>query len=103
MLVSARLYEAQFPAGANVEWVQPFGSTKIRMRVWERGAGVTQACGTGACASAKAAQNWGLVKDHVTVEMPGGTVDVELGDAVTLSGSATYIATIDVDPELLGR
>lgn len=95
-------YEEQFPAGANVEWVEPVDRGAIKMRVWERGAGITQACGTGACASARAAHDWGLVDDTVAVAMPGGRVEVHLGDVVTLTGPAAYIATIDIDPDLLG-
>lgn len=96
-------YERQFPTGANVEWVQVTGQNSIRMRVWERGAGLTQACGTGACASARATNEWGLVGDDVEVTMPGGTVEVRLGDEVTLSGPARFIAEIDVDPDLLAH
>lgn len=94
-------YEAQFPSGANVEWLAPTGDASITMRVWERGAGVTQACGTGACASARAAHEWGLVGPEVKVTMPGGTVEVSLGDTVVLSGPATFIGAVELDRELL--
>ena len=49
-----------FPGGVNVEFVQKTGKNRLRMRVWERGSGVTMACGTGACASAAAAVSKGL-------------------------------------------
>ena len=76
----------------------------IRMRVHERGAGITEACGTGACASAVAAARWGLatpLDGKLTVHMDGGSATVEL-DApapgrVTLTGPATYVATIEID------
>ena len=64
------------------------------MVVYERGVGPTQACGTGACAVAAAAQAWELAGDTSTVHMPGGPVDVTLGDPVLLTGDATSIATI---------
>jgi len=96
-------YESQFPEGANVEWITQNGPDALRLRVWERGAGVTQACGTGACASAMAANQWGIVGTEVEVSMPGGTVNVTLGDTVTLSGTATYVAEVRVDPELFCR
>ncbi|MEL7156798.1 MAG: hypothetical protein AAFN30_09390, partial [Actinomycetota bacterium] len=47
---------------------------------WERGAGITEACGTGACAAAWAANRWELVGNKVEVEMPGGTAIVEMAD-----------------------
>ena len=65
------------------------------MRVWERGVGVTEACGTGACAAAHAAHHWELAGPIVQVSMPGGEVVVELGDTAVLIGPAEYIATVD--------
>lgn len=94
-------YEAQFPDGTNVEWVTQNGPSALRFRVWERGVGITQACGTGACAVATAARLWGLVDTHIEVAMPGGTVEVTLGDTVLLAGAATYVATIVIEPDFL--
>jgi diaminopimelate epimerase len=71
----------------------------ITMRVHERGAGITEACGTGACAAAWAAGHWGLVAPgttEITVHMDGGDAKVRLGIEVTLVGPATHIATIEV-------
>jgi diaminopimelate epimerase len=70
---------------------------RIAIRTYERGVGPTQACGTGACASAAVARSWGLVGDRVVVDMPGGPAEVRLADTVALVGPATFIATIDVD------
>jgi diaminopimelate epimerase len=68
--------------------------------VWERGAGITQACGTGACAAAVAAHEWGLVGTEAQVAMPGGTADVALGTSpdhpITLAGPTSLIATIEL-------
>lgn len=94
-------YESQFPDGANVEWITQSGPDALRLRVWERGAGATQACGTGACASAMAASQWGLVGNNVEVSMPGGKVSVTLGETVTLAGAATYVAEVAFEPEYL--
>ena len=96
-------YERQFPAGANVEWIRVSAPDTVELRVWERGAGVTQACGTGACASAWAAHNWGLVGPEVTVDMPGGSVTVEIAaeGSVNLTGPAAYIAAVEVEPDWL--
>lgn len=85
------------PGGANVEVVRPGPADgEITMVVYERGVGPTQACGTGACAVAAAAQHWELSGATATVHMPGGPVDIELGDPVLLTGDATRVATIDV-------
>lgn len=64
----------RFPKRTNVEFVQVINEREIRVRVWERGAGITLACGTGACASAVAALATGRVKGEVTVQLPGGTL-----------------------------
>jgi diaminopimelate epimerase len=57
--------------------------------------GVTQACGTGACAAAVAAHAWELSPDRVTVQMPGGAVEVTLGSSVTLTGDTMSVAVLD--------
>lgn len=66
-----------FPAKTNVEFIRVLGRDRILMRVWERGSGETLSCGTGACASAVAAQLKGLVDSRVTLELPGGNLDIE--------------------------
>ena len=69
----------------------------IDMVVWERGVGATQACGTGATASAVAAHRLGLVGTRVTVRQPGGNSVVEiLDDRVMLTGPSQRIATITI-------
>ncbi len=90
--------EQQFAQGINVEFIAKDDGRAdgIVLRVWERGVGVTQACGTGACAAAHVAHDWGLVGDTVTVEMPGGSAQVQLGDHVVLIGPSEYVATIEV-------
>lgn len=65
-----------FPARANVEFCQVLGRDRLRVRVWERGAGVTLACGTGACAAMVAARLQGYVGGRVVVELPGGELEV---------------------------
>ena len=79
------------------------------MRVHERGAGITEACGTGACAAAWAAARWGLATPdadrEITVHMDGGAARVRLIDAreVVLIGPATYIASIEMPMSLIER
>ena len=82
--------------GINVEFISPSADGNgIDLRVWERGVGVTQACGTGACAAAWAACGWGLVGPLVAVSMSGGDVTVELGNTAVLIGAAEYVAAVD--------
>jgi diaminopimelate epimerase len=80
----------------NVEVIDVVDRNNVRMVVHERGVGITEACGTGACAAAAAAQAWGLVDAQVRVAMPGGTVEVLLGESITLGGPATFIASVEV-------
>lgn len=95
--------ERSDPGGINVEFVS-LGPEKdsVTMRVWERGVGETQACGTGSCAAAAALQHWGRVGRAVTVHQPGGSVSVNLrpdGTAV-LAGPSDRIAdcVVGLDP-----
>lgn len=87
----------------NLEIVEPGPEPDaITMRVHERGVGITEACGTGACAAAFAATRWGLVapgRDGVLVHMTGGDARVVVprdGSEVTLIGPAVHVATIDM-------
>jgi len=93
--------EQQFPDGVNVEFiaVSPEADT-LDLLVWERGAGVTEACGTGATAAAQLAHHWGLVGREVSVRMPGGSAEVIVAespeDEPVLIGPAQHVATIEV-------
>ncbi|MEE4199612.1 diaminopimelate epimerase [Erythrobacter sp.] len=80
-----------FPEGINVNVVSLAGHDHLRLTVWERGAGLTRACGTGACASAVAAIRRGLVKDEVRVSLPGGDLFVNWreGEAIEMRGPAS--------------
>ncbi|MBF0621780.1 MAG: diaminopimelate epimerase [Magnetococcales bacterium] len=84
----------RFPNRTNVEFVSITDNAHIRMRVWERGAGITPACGTGACASAVAAMVHGHVGRHVSVELDGGILDIQWrasDDQVIMTGTATHV------------
>ncbi|MDQ6928726.1 MAG: diaminopimelate epimerase [Actinomycetota bacterium] len=73
------------------------GDDQLSMRVWERGVGETESCGTGACAAAAAARRWGLVGDKVTVHQHGGPLEVEFsGESMLLTGPAEHVFTADV-------
>ena len=66
-----------FPNRTNVEFVQIIDKNNIKVRVWERGAGETLACGTGACAATVASGLNGYTDETVTVELPGGKLNIE--------------------------
>lgn len=70
-----------FPKKINAEFVEVVRSDFIKMRVWERGAGITLACGTGACASVVAGVLNGRCDRQTTVELPGGPLDIEWSEA----------------------
>lgn len=87
---------SRLAGGINVEFISPRSDGYgIDMGVWERGVGVTEACGTGACAAAHAAHHWGLAGPQVPVFMPGGNVEVLLDETAMLIGPAEYIAAVD--------
>ena len=83
-----------FPDRTNVEFAQIVSKDTIRMRVWERGSGITQACGTGACATAVAAFINGLTGRKSDVIMDGGTVTIEwdeISGHILMTGPATKV------------
>ncbi|ADV44046.1 diaminopimelate epimerase [Bacteroides helcogenes] len=83
-----------FPGRINVEFAQVLGKGQIRMRVWERGSGITQACGTGACATAVAAFLTGRAGRQSIIIMDGGSVDIDWDVAskhVLMTGGATKV------------
>lgn len=89
--------EAAFPAGANVHAVSASRPDRLELRVWERGAGLTQACGSGAAAAVVAANALGAVDGRVEVAMPGGSATVELVDGrVLLTGPTVLVAEVVV-------
>ena len=87
-----------FPDRVNVN-VASLEDGAIRLRVWERGAGLTHACGTGACATAVAAIRRKLVQSPVEVRLPGGTLTIEWapGGTVRMSGAATHVFAGEVE------
>jgi diaminopimelate epimerase len=88
-----------YPKRANVEVVEVRGPAKLRVRVWERGAGITQACGTGACAALVGAHRRGLIGRKAEVELDGGTLTVEWTDdnRVLMTGPTALAFTGDID------
>jgi diaminopimelate epimerase len=91
-----------FPTRINVEFAQMIDRHHIRMRVWERGIGVTLACGTGACATTVAAIRRGLADRKVAVDLDGGTLKVEWREEdghvlMTGPGKTVFLGEIDLD------
>ena len=83
-----------FPRRCNIEFAEIVSRKRIRMRVWERGAGETLACGTGACATAVAAALNGLTGRDVDVELTGGTLHIAWSEAdnrVRMTGGADFV------------
>ncbi len=86
--------DAAFPQRCNIEFAQGMPSGEIRTRVWERGSGITMACGTGACATAVAAAHTGRSIRKSRIAMDGGTLDIEWRDAdghVYMTGPAAFV------------
>lgn len=84
-------HDPLFPERVNVNVATIVDRRTIRLRVWERGAGLTRACGTGACATAVAAIRRGLTERAVTVLLPGGALAIAWGEdrRITMTGPAT--------------
>lgn len=83
-----------FPKKANIEFAQIIDKENIKMRVWERGAGETLACGTGACATAVACNLNGLTDRKVNIELLGGTLNIEWNEKdnhVYMTGPAVTV------------
>jgi diaminopimelate epimerase len=88
-----------FPERTNVEFVEIVSPTQVRMRVWERGIGETQACGSGACAVAVAAAALERTGPHVIVAQPGGELEIDWteGGRVWLTGPAEAVFEGEID------
>jgi diaminopimelate epimerase len=90
-----------WPDRANIEFAQVLNRNEIKMRVWERGSGETQACGTGACATAVAASLLGLTdRQDVTIHLLGGDLKIsqdEATDHVMMTGPATTVFSGEIE------
>jgi diaminopimelate epimerase len=95
-----RAEESRVPGGINVEFAAVTAPGVVRIRTWERGAGETEACGSGSCAVAAVLRDWGLVGDAVEVLNPGGRVHVGFegpdGGDLVLTGPAQFVCEVEV-------
>jgi diaminopimelate epimerase len=95
-----------FPARTNVHFVEALSPSHLVMRVWERGAGPTLACGTGACAALVASHRLGLCERSARVDLPGGTLWIDWdtsSDHLFMSGPAEPVFDGVLAPELFGE
>jgi diaminopimelate epimerase len=93
-------HDSLFPERANVGVATMLDRTHLRLRVWERGAGLTRACGTGACAALVAAHRRGLSGRHATVTLDGGDLDILWRAAdghVVMTGPAAFVFDGHID------
>ena len=84
----------RFTEGANVGFMQVLGRSEINLRVWERGVGETEACGSGACAAVVSGRLRGLLDERVRVNLRGGYLQIEWqgeGHPLLMSGPATTV------------
>ena len=93
-------HDPVFPERVNVNVAQIVNREAILLRVWERGAGLTRACGTGACATAITAMSRGLVEREVAVTLPGGTLTIgwDEDQMITMTGPAAESFRGTFDP-----
>lgn len=97
---SAMEYATAFPERCNIEFAELKSDGNIRTRVWERGSGITMACGTGACATAVAAAVTGRALRRSIIAMDGGTLHIEWNEAdghVYMTGPAAFVFDGEID------
>jgi diaminopimelate epimerase len=93
----------KFPKRTNVQFLKVLDRNNIQIEIWERGAGYTLASGSSSSASAAVAHLIGLCDREITVHMPGGKIDIKIGDdfAIRMAGPATRVAAMEFDTEAL--
>ena len=91
-----------FPRKTNVQFMKVLDRANIQIEIWERGAGYTLASGSSSSASAAVAHKLGLVDRQVSVHMPGGIIQIEIGDefSIRMTGSVTRVAEGVISPEI---
>ncbi|MFN7268851.1 MAG: diaminopimelate epimerase [Cereibacter sp.] len=95
-------HDPLFPEGTNVEFAALTAPDRLRMRVWERGAGITLACGSGACAAAVAAHRRGLTGRRVLLDLDGGSLEIDWrDDGVWMTGPTAHVFDGRLTPAFL--
>ena len=92
-----------FPNRTNVQFLEVIDRNKIRIEIWERGAGYTLASGSSSCAAASVAHRLGLCDEEITVLMPGGKIEIKIRENynITMKGPVTRICNMTLDLECL--
>ncbi len=92
-----------FPNRTNVQFLQILDRNRIRIEIWERGAGYTLASGSSSSAAGAVARKMGACDQNITVEMPGGEIKLEIDEEfkVKMTGPATRVASMELDSECL--
>lgn len=93
---------SSFPKRTNVQFMEILDRQNIRIEIWERGAGYTLASGSSSSAAAAVARKLGAVEPKVTVHMPGGTLNIQMGEdfSICMTGPVTKVATGEIAPEM---
>jgi diaminopimelate epimerase len=91
-----------FPNRTNVQFLKVLDRENIQIEIWERGAGYTLASGSSSSAAAAVAHRLGLVGRHISVHMPGGIIEIEIGDqfSIRMTGPVTRVSEGVIDPEI---
>ena len=94
-----------FPNRTNVQFLEVIDRGKIRIEIWERGAGYTLASGTSSCAAAAVAHRIGLCERNIVVLMPGGKIDIKVNEdySISMRGPVTRVGRMSLDPECLDQ
>ena len=94
--------EPRFPNRTNVQFMQVLDRSHIRIEIWERGAGYTLASGSSSCAAASVAHRLGLCDAQIAVSMPGGSIDISIGEdgSVWMTGAVTKVCMGDISQEM---
>jgi diaminopimelate epimerase len=92
-----------FPNRTNVQFLQIIDRNRIKIEIWERGAGYTLASGSSSSAAGAVARKMGACDENITVEMPGGEIELLIDDEfnVQMTGAATHVAKMNLDLECL--
>lgn len=96
---------AHFPNRTNVQFLKVIDRSTIQIEIWERGAGYTLASGSSSSAAAAVAHKLGLCDEAITVQMPGGTLQIEIGSdyAIRMTGATTRVGRFELDAEALNE
>jgi diaminopimelate epimerase len=92
-----------FPNRTNVQFLEIIDRNRIKIEIWERGAGYTLASGSSSSAAGAVARKMGACDEYITVEMPGGEIDLIIDNQfnVQMTGPATHVAKMNLDTECL--